>query len=202
MKSLLILSLLTLSLCGFGSNMGSWQKDTFESNDMRIDRARATAEDDFKAKANLKDDEAEIYEIAVYHQLVNGMNYKIFFAVRDANTNTVDLYDYVVYSGPFGSEPNGQYEILSSKKLPIENNLSINSAKFGKLNDACAKYVKDTKGEKLAYVSTVRTNQNVIYSMSIYVVEVQTMAKRMPETVIVVEDEDGKFEVVATLVQH
>ena len=38
--------------------------------------------------------------------------------------------------------------------------------------------------------------------MSIYVVEVQTMAKRMPETVIVVEDEDGKFEVVATLVQH
>ena len=34
--------------------------------------------------------------------------------------------------------------------------------------------------------------------MSIYVVEVQTMAKRMPETVIVVEDEDGKFEVVAT----
>ena len=202
MKSLLILSLLTLSLCGFGSNMGSWQKDTFESNDMRIDRARSTAEDDFKAKANLKDDEAEIYEIAVYHQLVNGMNYKIFFAVRAANTTTVDLYDYVVYSGPFGSDLNGQYEILSSKKLPIENNLSINSAKFGKLNDACAKYVKDTKGEKLAYVSTVRTNQNVIYSMSIYVVEVQTMAKRMPETVIVVEDEDGKFEVVATLVQH
>ena len=93
------------------------------------------------------------------------------------------------------------YEILSSTKLPIENNLSINSAKFGKLNDACTKYVRETKGEKLAYVSTVRTNQNVLYSMSIYVVEVQTMAKRMPETVIVVEDEEGKFKVVATLVQ-
>lgn len=202
MKAILILSLLALSLCGFGNNMGAWQKDTFASNDIRIDRARSTAEDDFKAKANLKDEEAEIYEIAVYHQLVNGLNYKIFFAVRDANTNTVDLYDYVVYTGPFGPDANGQYEILSSNKLPIENNLSINSAKFGKLNDACAQYVKETKGEKLAYVSTVRTNQNVLYSMSIYVVEVQTMAKRMPETVIVVEDEDGKFEVVATLVQH
>ena len=70
MKSIIILSLLALSLCGFGNNMGAWQKDTFESNDMRIDRARSTAEDDFKAKSNLKDDEAEIYEIAVYHQLV------------------------------------------------------------------------------------------------------------------------------------
>ena len=88
---------------------------------------------------------------------------------------------------------------IASFLSEIENNLSINSAKFGKINDACAQYIKDTKGEKVAYVSTLRTNQNVIYNFGIYVVQIQTMAKRLPETVIVLEHEDGSFEVAFTL---
>ena len=200
MKSIIILSLLALTLCkGFGM-MGSWQKDTFASNDIRIDRARQAAEAKYLQIANVKEDDVELIPLAVYHQLVNGLNYKIIFAARNYNDNSLELYDYNVYTGPFGSEANNfEYEVISTEKLPIENNLSINSAKFGKINDACAQYIKDTKGEKVAYVSTLRTNQNVIYNFGIYVVQIQTMAKRLPETVIVLEHEDGSFEVAFTL---
>lgn len=200
MKSIIILSFLALTLCkGFGA-MGSWQKDTFAANDIRIDRARQAAEAKYFQITNEKEEDIELIPLAVYHQLVNGLNYKIIFAARNYNDNSLEFYDYDVYTGPFGSEANNfEYEVLSTAKLPIENNLSINSSKFGKINDACAQYIKDTRGERIAFVRTLRTNQNVIYNFGIYVVKIQTMAKRLGETVIVLEQEDGTFEVAYSL---
>ena len=89
MKSIIILSLLALTLCkGFGM-MGSWQKDTFASNDIRIDRARQAAEAKYLQIANVKEDDVELIPLAVYRQLVNGLNYKIIFATICINFYSV-----------------------------------------------------------------------------------------------------------------
>ena len=45
-----------------------------------------------------------VIPVAVYHQLVNGINYKVITAIKDNANKKVDLSHAVVYSGPFSED--------------------------------------------------------------------------------------------------
>ena len=197
MKAICILSLISLVL---SQRSGGWIQDTFASNDIRIDRARSTAEAKFFAETNAKEEEFIIYPFAVYKQLVNGLNYKIFFAAQNIKTNTIELFDYIVYTGAFGAPTNQvfDYQVIGTKKLDYDDKLKITNKKFGKINDAVALYYSPTSN-KMSYIETIQVNENVLYTMSIYVVKVQTESQQKPQTLIVMEQDDNTFEVVADI---
>lgn len=197
MKSIIILSLLTLTLC---DRFGGWTKDSFSSNDLRLEKARTTAEKKFFSDTNAKEEDYIIYPFAVYKQLVNGLNYKIFFAAQNIKTNTLELFDYVIYTGAFGAPVDQvfDYQVIGSKKLAYDSKLKLTNRKFLQINDALLQYFSPTSNT-MSFIDTIQLNENVLYTMSVYVVKVQTENEKVPQTVIVMEQEDNTFEVVAEI---
>lgn len=191
MKAICILAILSMSLC----LTGGWKEESLNSNDMIIDRCRRVAEENFFKKNDVKENDVYIYPFAIYSQLVNGMKYKILFAAKNLKKNTIDICETDVYTGPAGSR-DLTFEVLNQNVLPAENNLPINSANFGKITDAVTKYYSK-KNEKLSYITTIRTNENVLYNYGVYLVEVQTQKSKNPQTLVVMEKDLRKFEVVA-----
>ena len=95
--------------------LGGWQKRSFAENDLFIDSARVTAEKKFYEETGTNDSEIDITPLCIYSQLVNGFNYQIIFSARNMKTNELGLYQYVIYTGPFG-QTSPQIQFI--KKIP------------------------------------------------------------------------------------
>ena len=194
MKTMLIISLLALIL---GWRSGGWTKESFESNDLQIEKARQAAEKRYYERTNTNEKDVIIYPFAIYKQIVNGVNYKIFFAAQNIKTNDIEFFDYIIYTGPFGKTANKPFEfkVTSEKKIEFENDtLQSNSRKATKIEQAVSKYYNNLLNSE-NFVESIKI-YNVLYTMSFYLVKTNS-----PNLLIVMEQENNEFEVV-TEIRH
>ena len=195
MKTILIISLLALIL---GWRSGGWTKESFESNDLQIEKARQAAEKRYYERTNTNEKDVIIYPFAIYKQIVNGVNYKIFFAAQNIKTNDIEFFDYIIYTGPFGKTANKPFEfkVTSEKKIEFENDtLQSNSRKATKIEQAVSKYYNNLLNSE-NFVESIKIYNNVLYTMSFYLVKTNS-----PNLLIVMEQENNEFEVV-TEIRH
>lgn len=198
MKAILICALFSLTLC-----MGSWTKESLYSNDLMIDRSRQAAEKHYYELTGLSKQEARVYPFAVYSQLVNGVNYKILFAVKNKNTGEISFHDYTVFTGTFADRKakKMKFDVTGTLQMKPDNaNVPINSLKFAGINDAISLYYKNIN-EKLGYVNTISSTtangRDAPYG-KVYLAKLQTQQKHGPQFAVLME-ENGKFEVCTTI---
>jgi hypothetical protein len=194
MKSILFISLLVFAL---GWRSGGWTQDTFESNDLQIEKARQAAENRYYERTNTNDRQVIIYPFAIYKQIVNGVNYKILFAAQKLKTNDVDFFEYVVYTGPFGKAINDstEFKVTSEKKIEYENDtLQLNSRKATQIEEAISRYESNLLNSD-NYIKFIKLYKNTAsYGMSFYVVKTKS-----PNLLILMEKENSEFKVVAEI---
>lgn len=196
MKIISILFILSFTLC---SKFGSWTKDSLYQFDYRIDKARTTTEKAFFEKTQFKEEDYLIKPFALYNQLVNGLNYKILFSAQNIKTDEYDIYDYVIYTGPFGeSLQDFDYQVISTKKLNFEKILPLTNTKYENINKVVAKYYSSTSNN-LLYIDSIKVNESTSYMMNVYIVTAQTEKYEELQTLIVMEQEDHSFEVVSEI---
>lgn len=191
-SSVIILCL--LSFISSSKPLGSWELDTFARDDLYLDRSRSLAEKEYLKVANTNEDSIFFYPLSVYKQIVNGMNFRIFLAAQNRNTNDIDLFDCVVNT-PF-QQSNKDFSVVSSKILKISGNVSINNSKYNSVNTVVSNYIKQI-GESMKYITSIMRYKNVIYDLDMFIVKVRTSESL--KTLILTENEDKKIEVAASL---
>jgi len=92
---IITLSLITCEKAVIHPTLGSFTKLSFQSNDARIEAAFRALREDIIAKSNNK--KITIMPIAVYSQMVNGINYKIITAIKDEENYKFNLSEGLVY---------------------------------------------------------------------------------------------------------
>ena len=151
MKSVLILVLLSYSLC----ILGGWKKRSIEENDMEIDQSFKLASSNY-AKSN-KADENDLIRLTVYSQVVNGINYKVTFIDSSAEVPTIQ--EYTAYK-PAGAQNDIQFSITNHTEFDASKGLiPPNDSEFTDLEKKLYKFLKNTK-EKLNFMSYVYPIEN------------------------------------------
>lgn len=190
--------LIAITLFAFSNQrVGTYVKDSFRSNDIRIDRAWRTVEREYLAMSNLKDTEVDLFRIAIYKQLVNGLNYKVFFGSLQKSTNELKLFDYVVYTGPLtqSSDP-FHFELTSNKELVNDNSISLKKSQSDQIQKLISTLI-EKQGDSLVEFTVPRLQVNVLGKASIYVIKVQTKTNKVPKNYLIFKDEDEKLEMIA-----
>ena len=189
MKTILVLSLLVFSAAW---KTGGWTKDSFESNDLQIEKARQAAEKRYYERNDSNDEDVVLYPFAVYKQVVNGINYKLFFAAQNIHTNAVEFFDYVVYTGPF--DKSLEFKVTSETKMELEDEkLQLTSRKSTKIDQAVSNYYSNRLNSE-SLTESIKVCNNVLYTMSFYVART-----RAQDLLVVMEQENNEFEVVAEI---
>lgn len=190
-----IIALLLVALACSDQLTGGWVKRSFAENDLYIDRARVTAENKFFEETGTNDSEIDLTPLCIYSQLVNGLNFKMVFSARNMKTNALDLYEYVVYTGPFGqSAP--QPKVTKSNQLKKGKPLLFSAAEYTDIHKAISQYYSTSNS--LNHVSSVVKYESPIEELGIFIVKAQLANEKEKKTCVVVE-EKGKLEQIAEI---
>lgn len=181
--------------------VGSYVRDSFASNDIRIDRAWKTVLAEYHQMSTLKKEEVDIFPIAIYKQLVNGLNYKVFFGSVNKISNELQLFDYVLYTGPLTQSPDPFFfQLTSSKELVDHPDIALRKYEYEQIKKIISFQVEYDK-ESLVNLSVSRTYINVLGTASIYVVTAEKENQELPENYLIFQDENGKLEMIANWVE-
>lgn len=195
-KLLLLIPFLSLAICNI--KLGGFEKESFASNDMRVDKSWKTTEKEYFRLTGHNEKDVYLYPIAIYKQLVNGINYKISFAAHDRKQNTVKVYEYMVLCGLVAKNDDPfPFEVVSIKELPKNDNIPINNSKYGKINNMVNSF-SIQNNDKISYVNTIQSSESM-FNTGVYIVLGQTKKSRKNNSYIVFEDEDGHYDVIAQL---
>lgn len=194
-KIILLISFFLFANCQI--KLGGFEKDSFESNDIRVDKAWRTVETEYYKQTGHNKNDAWLYRVSIYKQLVSGINYKISFVAHDRDKNKVKTYEYIVLCGLTSN--NGDpfpFELVSTKELSIKD-IPVNNSKYGKINNMVNSFSKQ-KDDKIAYVNTIQSSE-AMFGTGIHIVLGQSKKIKATNSYIVFEDEVGNFEVLAQL---
>ena len=141
MKSLFLI-LIALVSCIPG---GYYKVENFkEINDFYINRVMQAARNQFYADAMTNADLMTVEPIAIYSQVVAGMNYKVIIATQAyANTrNDIQIHEYKFYQ-PLKFDQNSvpELELVGQIKHFESNGISFNSPRFSQVNAAISQYL-------------------------------------------------------------
>jgi hypothetical protein len=181
--------------------VGSYVKDSFQKNDAKIDRAFRIVRDEILTKSEGNNDIA-VLPVAVYHQIVNGINYKIITGIKDNKNLKVELAHGIVYSGPFGEDFKTQKPTLTLlETLPSDNNLTLEETTLISLQGSISDVLKLTD-TTLSKVHKVFSYPNLVYDESYYIVSAQTVKENVTkDKFFIMSQEKGKVAEVITQVE-
>lgn len=117
--------------------LGIWEKDSFEKNDLYIDRSRSLSVKQIFAHYYENKNEKDLfdYPLEIYRKIVNGFRYKLFFVVNDKSTDEIKFYTTIVNSGPF-SERKPTFIIDQVEVMKPENKITNNKSTLSKIQKA------------------------------------------------------------------
>lgn len=92
---------------------GGSQKQLFDRNDTNIEAAFNVLKSSILQSAD-SNDTIDVIPVAVYSQIVNGINYKIVAAIKDRSKKSVSLVNSVLYLSFYSTTPS----ITTLKTLP------------------------------------------------------------------------------------
>ena len=141
MKSLfLIINNITSSIKIFYYKVENFK----EINDFYINRVIQAATNQFYADAMTNADLMTVEPIALYSQVVAGMNYKVIISNQTyANTrNDIQIHEYKFYQ-PLKFDQNSvpELELVGQIKHFESNGISLNSPRFAQVNAAISQYL-------------------------------------------------------------
>lgn len=191
-----VIALLLITLACSETLVGGWVKRTFAENDLFLDRARVTAENQYYSETGTNDSEVDLSPLCVYSQLVNGLNFKIVFSARNMKTNALDLYEYQVYSGPFGGNNVPQPKVTKSTKLQKGKPLLFAAAEYTDIHKAISSYYSTSNS--LSHISSVVKYESPLDGLQLFIVKAQVNDEPLKKTCVVVE-ENGKMEQIAEI---
>lgn len=189
MRTILLISLFVFIL---GWKSAGWTKDSFESNDLYIEKARQTAEKRYYERTNSNEQDVIVYPFAIYKQVVNGINYKIFFAAKNIKTNSVQFFEYVVYTGPFGKIANKvfDFKVTSEKEIDFEKDeLKLNTRRATKIDQAVSNYSQNS-----LRIESIKVYNNATTEINFYVVKTNNS-----KILVVMQEENYTFTVVSEI---
>jgi len=170
-SSIIVIFLAYSTLCEI--HVGSFIKDSFKMNDARIDRAFRLAKEKILS-LNDGSQKIQVIPIAVYHQIVNGINYKIITATKNKDTLKVDLQQTDIYTDPFTEEITfNNYSISSSENLHASKNLQLEDTTKVGIMSSVYKVLK-VNDSKLVKINHITTYPNVLFDESYYLVLADT----------------------------
>ena len=168
-KILIILSLVSLSLC-YDIMVGSYTRDSFAKNDAKINSALNLVKSEVANKFNNKN--LSILPVAIYSQIVNGINYKIVVGIKDSSTGKIDLAHSIVYTGPFSDNFAQETPTLTFfQTLPNDALNVLDEEKTIGINSAISNYLKNAQAS-LVSTDSVVSYPNLVYTESFYIVNV------------------------------
>jgi hypothetical protein len=198
-KIILLLVLLSSTLC-YDIMVGSYTRDSFAKNDAKINSALKLVNSEVENKFNNKN--LSIIPVALYSQIVNGINYKLIIGLHDSSSGKVDLAHAIVYTGPFSDNYALEKPSLSFfQKLPDDTTKILEESKFILLNKTITDHLK-TLGSKLSLIDSVVSYPNLVYTESFYVVYVTVQNKSGAtenQILIVNSTNDDNFVVAKTV---
>ncbi len=195
MKYLTLSILILASVNTYDIHVGSYLERSFQENDMGIDRARSLTDDELKTRHGF---EIVTYPVAVYTQIVNGLNYKILMAMRmDGNTEQVDLFNAIVYSGPFGKDFLSQGPSITQLQKVEAGNSNFSEQQNLTLKNSLNSFLSNNKSE-IAKINSVDNYENLVYDQSFYVVNAAVLfgTSENDEIFILSKKADGEYKVV------
>ncbi len=179
MKSVLILVLISLSLCF----PGNWQRRSINENSLDIEQAFKLASSNY-AKANGVEVD-DLIRLTVYSQVVSGMNYNVTFI--DSSSENPKIQEYKIYKSLDNSNDN-QFQIDSHEVFEAKGDLiSINDPKFSELQNSLFSFLKNTN-ERLNFISNAYPIEN--YATNFYVISANTIDGQ--HQYIVCQDKDSE----------
>jgi hypothetical protein len=172
--SKLIVSLTLISFClSYNIMVGSYIKDSFNSNDARLNKAFSIVNKEITSKNGGALSSISVVPVAIYHQIVNGVNYKIIAAIKDKKNLKVELTQSIVYTGPISDNFGSQTpSITFFEKLPNDNFTLEETTVIG-LSASITEDLKKTNSS-LVKVNRIASYPNLVYDESFYVVNAET----------------------------
>ena len=197
-KLTLILALFNLTL-GYNIMVGSYVKDSLASNDARINRAFTIVRDEVLSKS-AGGSNVGVIPVAIYHQIVNGINYKVIAAIKDNRNKKVDLIHSIVYTGPFSEDfANQTPKITFYEKLPSDL-LTIDEFKVQGIKAKLDEHLNSNKAT-LSKINSIITYPNLVYEESFFLVNAETTQGETtsPQIFIVSQNSDRTFSILNTV---
>jgi hypothetical protein len=166
-KLVLLLLLLSMTLC-YDIMVGSFTRDSFAKNDAKINSALKLVKSEVSNKYN--NSNLSVIPVALYSQIVNGINYKLIIGLHDISSGKLDLAHAIVYTGPFSVNYAAESASLTFfQKLPDDTTKTLEEEKFVYLNLAITDYLK-LNGNSLSSINSIVSYPNLVYNESYYVV--------------------------------
>ena len=157
MAKIFIISLIIMSIT-YCYLVGGYQKDSFESNDNPdVPKCLRLVEQELNNKAG-QNVHLKITPVSLYHQLVNGINYKMILLVEEGQIKK--LVEAIVYTGPFSSEEK-EFSITSIRELKQNDSDLEKSAPKEGLKDSLAQVIEQN-------LETPNENVKEVLSVSVY----------------------------------
>lgn len=200
-KLILVVLIVSQTLAIDPIRVGSYIKDSFQKNDANIDRAFRMVRDGILAKSQEKSD-LSVVPVAIYRQIVNGINYKIITGIKDSKNLKVELAYGIVYSGPFGEDHNSQKPTLTLlESLTSDSNLTLEETALISLQGSISDVLKLTD-TTLSKVHKVFSYPNLVYDESYYIVSAQTIKENVSkDKIFILSQEKGKVAQVITQIE-
>ena len=186
MRTLILISLL---LALVSSRTGGWKRESFEANSMLLDRCRQEGEDTIRANFGKNDDTTLVYPLEIYSQLVNGMNYKVVYALYDLYTDEVEVYTSTIYTGPFGKVSN-DFESVNADLLESTEIPSNDAVLLSKIEKATKEYMNINDLEDIHIMKTFLNP--ITRKTKVYVVKTES-----DEGQFILFEDDGDVKVDA-----
>jgi hypothetical protein len=147
--SITIFLSLILALFCYKKMAGGWTKQSLDRNDTNIDAAFNAVRSSVLQSAN-SNESIDLIPVAVFTQVVNGINYKIIAAIKDTTKKSVSLVSSVVYLGLSSQSP----RLKSVETLPTINSLGLlEQSELSELNNEVALYLKQKQLNLTSLVS-------------------------------------------------
>ena len=194
MKIVCIFALLSLlSMCnGFSIVVGSYIRESFNSNDARINSAYQIVRNEILSKN--ESGSTDVVPVAIYSQLVNGINYKIITAIKDKKNFKVELSQAIIYTGEFGSD--SKPSLTFFEKLPT-NNLTLDETRMITLSATITNYLSSL-GASLSKVNSVTSYPNLVSDESYFIVHGDA-SSGLNQYFIVSQNSDKTYTVLKTI---
>ncbi len=203
-KFVLTFALFLSSVISYEILVASYSKANVDSNDDVYKSCLALAQSRMLKEYgdNISN---SIVKIAIYSQIVNGINYKFLLGYKDPKTGSFKLVDTVVYTGPFSTFlTNPTPSVSSIMTLPSELlNTASNDTKTNRILTQLSTLLRSygttiNKDYTFKNLKDIQTFNRYIYNENYYLVTASfgDSSNTAKDHILVVNELNGVFSVI------
>lgn len=194
MKAFVILAIALPSLMS-ASIVGGFYQLPIDKNETMINKTKEQAEKDIVSKSGYSKSNYNFYPLALFDQIVNGVNYKVYYALQKKGSSSADIIENTYHYA------NKKFDLVKTKTLDTSGNektIKKDEMVKEKMRNALSRYFFDLK-LKVSDISINDIYEKVMNHISFYTAQAKVGKDKKNVNVVVMEKEDKTFEVVAYL---